>query len=252
MIGFLSSGSPDAYVHLVAAFRRGLGEIGWIDGRNCRIVFRWADDQFERLPGLAMDLVRLRADVIAVPGSTPGAIATKAATSDIPIVFAVGTDPVKLGLVASMSHPGGNATGISFLTNALGGKRLELLKDLLPEITSVGLMVNPFNQSVAFDTNDVLTAGRTLGVSVQVLQASNEAEIDAGFAALKRNSTRALVISADSLFTSRRHQLVAAAARNGWRSCITSASCRTPGAWPATAPILPTRADWRAITRAVS
>jgi putative ABC transport system substrate-binding protein len=171
VIGFLSSYSPDAFgQHLVAAFRQGLKETGYVEGQNVAIEYRWAESHFHRLPALAADLVGRKVAVIAVPGSTPGALAAKAATTTIPIVFWIGSDPIELGLVASLNRPGGNLTGMTNINIEIAPKRLELLHEFVPTATIVGLLVNPINPTLAEPTTrDLQTAARTLGLQLHLL-----------------------------------------------------------------------------------
>src|SRR5436190_13760175 len=184
VIGFLSSSSPDTAAGRVRAFRQGLNETGFVEGRNVAIEFRFAELQNDRLPGLAADLVRRQVAAIAGVNSTQGALAAKAATATIPIVFSIGGDPVKNGLVASLNRPGGNVTGVSFLTNELGPKRLGLMRDLLPDGGLIAALVNPTNPNAESDAKDLLAAAQSLGMTIKVTHASSEREIDTFFATL--------------------------------------------------------------------
>jgi len=216
VIGFLGAGALDNYVLYLAAFRKGLGEIGFVEGQNVAIEYRWAEGQYERMAQLAADLVRRRVAVIAVPGSPPGARAAKAATSTIPIVFSVGDDPVRSGLVASISRPGGNATGINFLTGEVVAKRLALLHELLPDVARVAAFINPADASRAEALREeVEVAARTVGMRLQILNPSTNREIDAAFAALVRERADALFVGPDAFYNSRRVQLANMAARHG-------------------------------------
>jgi putative ABC transport system substrate-binding protein len=216
VIGFLGAGALDNYVLYLAAFRKGLGEIGFVEGQNVAIEYRWAEGQYERMAQLAADLVRRRVAVIAVPGSPPGARAAKAATSTIPIVFSVGDDPVRSGLVASISRPGGNATGINFLTGEVVAKRLALLHELLPDAARVAAFINPADASRAEALREeVEVAARTVGMRLQILNPSTNREIDAAFAALVRERADALFVGPDAFYNSRRVQLANMAARHG-------------------------------------
>jgi ABC-type uncharacterized transport system substrate-binding protein len=205
----------DNYVLYLAAFRKGLGEIGFVEGQNVAIEYRWAEGQYERMAQLAADLVRRRVAVIAVPGSPPGARAAKAATSTIPIVFSVGDDPVRSGLVASISRPGGNATGINFLTGEVVAKRLALLHELLPGAARVAAFINPADASRAeVLREEIEVAARTVGMQLQILNPSTNREIDAAFATLVRERADALFIGPDAFYNSRRVQLANMAARH--------------------------------------
>ena len=197
------------------AFRQGLSEIGYVDGKNVAIEYRWAEGQNDRLPAMAADLVRRQAAVIATPGSTPAALAAQAATTTIPIVFSIGGDPVQFGLVASLNRPGGNLTGVTFLSIEVGPKRLELLHELLPMATVVGLLVNPTNPNLAEPTTKNLrAAAHTLGLQLHILNASTDRDFDTVFATLIQLQLGALVIGADPFFSSRLEQLGALTARH--------------------------------------
>ena len=215
VVGFLHSATPSA-AHLVAAFRQGLGETGYVVGQNVAIEYRYAEGQIGQLPELAADLVRRRVAVIATPGSTPAALAAKAATTTIPIVFGVGEDPVKVGLVASLARPGGNATGINFFTAELGAKRLGLLRELVPGAARVAVLVSPADAMRAESTlRDVEAAAHTIGLQIRVLNASTSGEIESAFATLVRERPDALFVGPDPFFYNRRVQLVVLAARHG-------------------------------------
>jgi putative tryptophan/tyrosine transport system substrate-binding protein len=215
LIGFLHGGSQREWAHLIEAFRRGLSEAGFVEGRNIAdIEFRWAEGQFDRLPGMATDLVNRQPALIATDGGTVTAQAAKRATSTIPIIFTLGGDPVKSGLVASLNRPGGNLTGVSGLVNALVGKRLELLRELARSAGSIGILVNPKNPIASDDVLEVQEAARKLGLQTQVGNASNASEIDAAFNDLRRQQAGALIVLPDATFISRRSQIVALAARH--------------------------------------
>jgi putative tryptophan/tyrosine transport system substrate-binding protein len=215
VVGFLGAGSLDTYVLYLAAFRKGLGETGFMEGQNVAIEYRWAEGQYDRMTELAADLVRRRVTVIAVPGSPPGARAAKAATSTIPIVFSVGEDPVKLGLVASIGRPEGNATGINFFTGELVAKRLAILHELVPGAARVGVFINPSDAPRAeILRRDVDAAARDIGLQIQILNPSSSREIDTAFAALVRDRADALFVGPDAFYNSRRVQLATMAARN--------------------------------------
>jgi putative tryptophan/tyrosine transport system substrate-binding protein len=213
VIGFLSSRSPGEAASAGAAFRKGLNEAGHVEGQNVHIAFRWAEGRNDRLPALATDLVSRQVAVIVAAGGAPSALAAKAATTTIPIVFTFGGDPVKAGLVASFNRPGANVTGVSWFSTDLGPKRLELLLELAPKTAVVALLVNPNNAEVSSQPEDVQQAAHTLGRQIYVLNASTEKEIDAAFATLVRERPDALVVGAD-IFNTRREQLVALAARH--------------------------------------
>jgi putative ABC transport system substrate-binding protein len=212
VIGFLGTGSPGAFAPVVAAFHQGLSETGYAEGQNLAIEYRWAESRYDRLPALAEDLVRRNVDVIAT-GGTPAALAAKNATSTIPIIFNVG-DPIELGLVASLSRPGGNLTGFSNLTVEMNPKRLELLSELVPQAKVIALLVNQNNPNTERNITDVQSAAQAKGMQLPILKAATESEIDAAFATLLRLHASALLISADPFFNSRREQLVALASRH--------------------------------------
>jgi putative ABC transport system substrate-binding protein len=215
MIGFLSNASPDLYAIRLRAFRQGLKDAGYVEGQNVAIEYRWAEGQNNRLPVLAAELVHRQVDVIAAAGGTPSAVAAKAATATIPIVFAVAVDPVKIGLVASLNRPGGNLTGITNLNVEVGPKRLELLHELLPTATIIAALVNPTSPSLAEPfTRTLKTAASTLGLQLHILQASTEQDFDGVFAALAQLRAGALVIGPDTFFNARIEQLAALTLRH--------------------------------------
>jgi putative ABC transport system substrate-binding protein len=214
VIGFLRPGSPEPNAHLVAAFRRGLGEIGYVEGRNVSVEYRWAHNDDDRLPELAADLVRLRVSVIATPGSTAAAAAAKSATTTIPIVFSAGGDPVQMGLVASLNRPGGNVTGVSSMAGELGAKRLGLLQELLPRAARFAVLSNPNNPLAKAFVTDVQTAATATGLQIEVLTASTSQDIHTAFAMLVERRADALLVGLDPLFVSRRVQLATLAARH--------------------------------------
>ena len=215
VVGVVQLGSADTSAGYVAAFRKGLGEVGYIEGPNVTVEYHWLEGQYDRLPALMADLVRRRVAVIATPGTTPGTIAAKAATATIPIVFGVAEDPVQLGLVASLARPGGNATGINFFSLEVLAKRLALLHDLVPKAVRVAVLVNPANASTVESTlRDLQEAAPTIGLQIQVLNATTIGEIDAAFAALARERPDALFVGPDAFFTSRRVQFVTLTAVN--------------------------------------
>jgi len=214
VIGFLHAGSPEPNVNLVAAFRKGLGETGFVAGQNLAIEFRWAAGQEARLGDMADDLVRRRVAVIVTPASTPAALAARAATTTIPIVFATGGDPVALGLVASLNRPGGNATGMTFMTVELTTKRLGLLRELVPGAARFFALANPHYAFAEAIAKDLEAAGATLGLKIEVVHASTDEEIDKAFATMVRNRADALLLTPDPFFTNRRAQIVTLATRH--------------------------------------
>jgi putative ABC transport system substrate-binding protein len=215
IIGFLGSAAPDLWAARLRAFHQGLSDTGYVEGKNVAIEYRWAEGQNDRLPAMAADLVRRQVTVIAAPGSTPAALAAKRATTSISIVFAVGSDPVQLGLVGSLQRPGGNLTGGSFLGIGLGQKRLQLLHEFVPTANTVAVLINPTNPILAeISTNELQAAARTLGLQIHVLNASTQSDFDTVFATLRQLRLGALVISGDALFTSRSEQLAALALRH--------------------------------------
>jgi putative ABC transport system substrate-binding protein len=213
VIGFLNSGSPKPpFQSHVAAFRQGLSESGYLEDQNLAIEYRWADGDYKKLPSLAADLVGRHVSAI-LAGGPPAVVAAKAATTTIPIVFTSGGNPIELGFVSSLSHPGGNVTGVSFLLNELSAKRLELLRELVPAATFVGFLANPTRPSFQSEVKDAQQAARTLGVKLIVLNASTEAEIDTAFAEFSRQRIAALLVGTDQFFLTRRDQIVALANR---------------------------------------
>jgi putative ABC transport system substrate-binding protein len=215
VIGVLVSTSSGWLRDAVPAFHRGLTETGYVEGQNVAIEYRWAEGQYDRLPGLAADLVRRQVHVIAAFEGLPSALAAKAATASIPIVFFTGGDPVQLGLVASMRQPDGNLTGVTVLNVEIGAKRLELLHELVPTASVIVLLVNQTNPVLAeTETRDLQAAARTLGLTVRVLHASSEQEIDTAFMTLVQLQAGALVIGPDAFFNSRSEQLATLALRH--------------------------------------
>jgi putative tryptophan/tyrosine transport system substrate-binding protein len=215
LIGFLGAGSVDTQFLYLAAFRKGLSETGFVEGQNVAIEYRRAQGQYDRMVELASDLVRRRVAVIAVPGSYPGTRAAKAATSTIPIVFSVGEDPIKTGLVTSISRPEGNATGINFFTGELVAKRLGLLHELVPGAARMGVFINSSDaQRAELLRSDAHAAARDIGLQLQILTPSTGREIDAAFAALVRERADALFVGPDAFYNSRRVQLANMSARH--------------------------------------
>jgi putative tryptophan/tyrosine transport system substrate-binding protein len=229
VIGLLNSASAGPSAYLVDALRQGLSETGYIEGQNVRIEYRWADGQYDRLPSLALELVRREVAVIVATGAGGlAAQAAKTATSTIPIVFSSAVDPIKAGLVASINRPGGNATGIIQFAALLEAKRLQLLHELAPNAAVIGVLLNPTNPSAEIQTTDVHTAARSIGRQVHVVTVSSEGEFDAAFASLARQRAGGLLVAADPFFYSRHERLVALAARHAvpaiyeWRELAAS------------------------------
>ena len=214
VIGFLNGQSPATWGPLVAAFRRGLNEAGYIEGQNVAVEYRWAEGQPDRLPALAADLVQRQVTVIVATGGNSPAIAAKAATSTIPIVFMSNDDPRKYGLVASLNRPGGNVTRVSWFSAELGSKRLALLHELVPGATTVALLVNPNNAEAARQPADLQEAARTIGLQLVLLNATAAGDIDAAFAGMVQDRVGALVVGGDSFLLNRREQIIALAARH--------------------------------------
>jgi putative tryptophan/tyrosine transport system substrate-binding protein len=215
VIGFLGAVSPDGFTERLRAFRQGLKEASYIEGENVRIEYRWAENQLDRLPALATDLVRRRVAVIFANGGTAPAIAAKATTTEIPVVFAIPEDPAKLGLVANLARPGGNLTGVNFFFGELVSKRLELLRELVPAMNRVAVFVNPKNPARAeVLAREADTAGRTMGLQVQVHHPGTVREINTAFTMLARERPDALLFTPDPFFLVRRAQLVVLAARH--------------------------------------
>jgi len=210
VIGLLNSGSPSKFEYLVHSFRKGLSEMGYVEGRNVEFEYRWAEGQYDRLPAMAADLVRRKVTVITAKGVT-SALVAKAATTTVPIVFYFGGDPVELGLVASLNRPGGNLTGVTPLNTALGPKRLELLHELVPTASTIALLVNPTGTSAEGQLRDLPAAARSIGLQLHVLRASSERDFDTVFATLGELRIGALLIGNDGFFTDRIEQLAALA-----------------------------------------
>jgi putative ABC transport system substrate-binding protein len=213
VIGFLHAASLEGQADAAAAFRQGLDETGYVEGRNVAIEYRWANGQYNQLPALAADLVRRQVAVIAA-GATAAALAVKQATTSIPIVFILGSDPVRDGLVASLNRPGGNITGATIFTNLLAAKRLELLHQLVPNANIIAVLLNPKNAIIELEKNEMQEAARALGLQLVILQASTEREIDGSFANLVQQRAGALLVSGDVLFNDRREQIAELAARH--------------------------------------
>ena len=214
VVGFLNSASPVPFAHLVAAFRKGLGEAGFVEGRNVAIEYRWAEGDYDRLPALVSELVRRPVSVLVATGGDPTIRAARAATTTIPIVFAIGSDPVTLGYVASLSRPGGNVTGVMQLTSMLGAKRIGLLRALVPSAQTIAVLSNPNFPVSNLQLKDAQEAAVQIGVRLLVLDASTESEFEPAFAKLVAERADALMVGADPFFNSRRNQIVALAARH--------------------------------------
>jgi putative ABC transport system substrate-binding protein len=236
VIGFLSSASPGLSAPLVAAFREGLSETGYVEGQNLAIEYRWAEFRYDRLPTLAADFVARKVEVIATNGDPRAALAAKNATSTIPIVFSAISDPVAFGLVGSLARPGGNLTGVSPMQTELMGKRLELLSELVPRAGVIAHLVNPTNPSAERRMRDVQEAARAKGVTLSTLKAESESDIDAAFASLAQLQAGALVVDPDPFFSGRREEIVALAARYavpaiyGWREATETGGLISYGA----------------------
>jgi putative tryptophan/tyrosine transport system substrate-binding protein len=213
VIGFLNGASPDGYAHMVGAFRQGLKDTGYVEGQNVAIEYRWAEGHYDRLPDLAADLVRRQVSVIAAT-STPANLVAKASTSTIPVVFTTGSDPVQLGLVASLNRPGGNVTGVTQLTEEVAPKRVELAHELIPTATVIGLLINPGNSLAETMTAASKTAATTLGLQLNVLHASTETELDNAFSTFLQMRAGALAIGGDAFFNSHDELLAALSIRH--------------------------------------
>jgi putative tryptophan/tyrosine transport system substrate-binding protein len=237
VIGYLDSASLTTSRDFVASVHRGLAEIGYVEGQNLAVEYRWAEDHYDRLPGLAADLVGRQVAVIVAPGSTPAAFAAKAATKSIPIVFRIGNDPVEIGLVASLNRPGGNVTGIASLNKTVVAKRLQLLHELVPAATSIAALYNPANAVGAeTQTRELQVAARILGVRLSILNASDESEFEAAFAILIGERAGGLLVGGDVLFYNHSNKLNALAARHRvptmypWREVIATGGLMSFGA----------------------
>jgi len=236
VIGYLHSGSSAPYVHLVAAFRQSLKEAGYVEGENVAIEYRWAEGRYDRLPALAAELVGRHVALIVAQGGDPSVLAAKSVTSAIPIVFTSSSDPVKLGLVASLNRPGGNATGFWLYTSLLGTKRFEMMRQLFPASTLIAILVNPNNPNAQIDMPDLQDAARTVGQSISFVTARTETEIEATFAALGDKRVSALLVNTDPYFLERRDQFVALATRYSvptiypWREAVTAGGLMSYGA----------------------
>jgi ABC-type uncharacterized transport system substrate-binding protein len=213
VIGFVRITTPEDSAHLVAAFKRGLGESGFVEGRNVTIEYRYALNQVDRLPALMAELIDRGVAVLAATGGTISARAAKATTTTVPIVFTTGDDPVRVGLVASLNRPGGNATGVSVFTARLGSKRLGLLHEMVPSASPIAILVNPTNPDTEDEAKDIQEAAQGLGVQVFVVRAGDADDVEAAFTTLVQREARAVIVGSDTFFTSRRGQISLLAAR---------------------------------------
>jgi putative ABC transport system substrate-binding protein len=235
VIGFLSSRSPAESADVVAAFAQGLREGGFVEGRNVAIAFRWAEGRYERLPALAAELVGLPVSVVLAAGGPPAALAAKAATATIPIVFSGASDPVRLGLVANLNRPGGNVTGMSTFASTLGAKRLGLLRELVPRTTAIAYLVNPSNPNSEMEEKETQSAADALGIKLHVLKATTEEGIDAAFADAVKLRAGAMAVAGEAFFDSRRDRVVALAARHAvpaiyaWREYVVAGGLMSYG-----------------------
>ena len=212
VVGFLNSASPQPWENYVAGFRAGLKEAGYVDGQNVTIEFRWAEGHYDRLPDMAADLVRRKVNVLVSTGGLPSVVAAKAATSTIPIVFTTGSDPVQDGLVKSINRPGGNSTGVYLLNNSLAPKRLEVMRELVPNARVIAFLVNPHNLSTDKQVREAQIAANSIGVQLHVFNASTANDIDAAFEALVHRGAGALLMGADGIFQVQQEQVIALAA----------------------------------------
>jgi putative ABC transport system substrate-binding protein len=214
IVGFLSSLSREGAVQLEAAFQQGLSDAGYIYGQNVAIEYRWALGHYDRLPTIAAELADRRVNVLVTVGGEPAALAVKAATSTIPIVFLVGSDPVKLGLVASYNRPGGNSTGVNMLTETLEPKRIGILRELLPQVSKIAVLVNPKFPPAEMQSRDIDQAAFSLGIQTEQFRASNESKIEVAFQSIARQQLPALIVATDPFFVTRRNDLISLAARH--------------------------------------
>ena len=214
VIGFLNSASPQPFENYVAGFRAGLKETGYVDGKNVAIEFRWAEGHYDRLPGMAADLVRLKVAVLVATGGSPAVLAAKAATTTVPIAFTIGGDPVRLGIVTSLSRPGGNITGVDLFVNQMETKRLGLLRALVPKADLIAILLNPNNPIATDQMREVQEVARATGQQIQILPASSESEINAAFATAVQLHAAAVLVCGDPFFNSQREKIIALAARH--------------------------------------
>jgi putative tryptophan/tyrosine transport system substrate-binding protein len=214
VIGYLNSGSPATVAGPLMAFRKSLSEIGYVEGRNVAIEYRWAEDQYDRLPGLAADLVRRHVAAIVASGAVNSPLAAKAATNAIPIIFMTGSDPVEIGLVPRLNRPGGNVTGVTLVSRELAAKRLEILREIIPNASVIGLLANPSNPNTKTEVSELQTLARSGGWRLQVVAAGTASELDAAFATLAQQKADAFTFTTDFLFITRRGQIATLAARH--------------------------------------
>jgi putative tryptophan/tyrosine transport system substrate-binding protein len=214
VIGFLNSASPQPFENYVAGFRAGLKETGYVDGQNVAIEFRWAEGHYDRLPGMAADLVRRKVAVLVATGGSPAVLAAKAATTTIPIAFTIGGDPVRLGIVTSLSRPGGNITGVDLFVNQMETKRLGLLRALVPKADLIAILLNPNNPIATDQMKEVQEVARATGQQIEILSASSESEINAAFATVVQLHAAAMLVCGDPFFNSQRDKIIALAARH--------------------------------------
>jgi ABC-type uncharacterized transport system substrate-binding protein len=235
VVGFLSARSPDESVDVISEFRRGMRQSGFVKGQNITVAFRWAEGRYERLGPLAAELVGLRPAVIFAAGGPPSALAAKKATSSIPVVFVAGGDPVKLGLIASLNRPGGNVTGIHIFSAALEPKKLELLHELIPNAGVVCALVNPANPNAQTVSKELKAAGRTIGMQIRIIHASNEQELDMVFADWSKQRAGALVVTSEGFFDSERERIVGLSLKYSvagiypWREYVTAGGLMSYG-----------------------
>jgi putative ABC transport system substrate-binding protein len=243
VIGYFSARSPETDVAMLAAFRRGLGETGYVEGRNVAIEFRWGGGQYERLPALAADLVRRQVAVIATSGGITSALAAKAATGTIPIVFIVGGDPVQDGLVTSLSRPGGHLTGLTSFANALETKELELLRELAPATAKIGMLLDPNDSAAGLQVDNTRTAARAMGLELIVVKAGTASDIEAAFATYAQQRAGALLVSTSPFYLTHPDQIVAPATVIRCRQCMGGGNTPRPAGSRAMAPIRSTAID---------
>jgi putative tryptophan/tyrosine transport system substrate-binding protein len=230
VIGFLNSGVPNVFAQQLAGFRKGLGEAGYVEDQNVTIEFRWAEGQYERLPALAADLVRRRVGIIVATGGSPSGLAAKKATTTIPIVFIIGGDPVKLGLVTSLNRPGGNATGVSVCaTSSLEGKRLGLMRELVSTATTIAVLLNPNSPEFEAATKDLQSSAFAVGQTIHIMNASGERDLDAVFATIVQKRIGALIVADNANFNNWRGQLIALAAHYSVPTIYSSSSFAVSG-----------------------